>query len=137
MRIRALVLAAIASLAVLAGCGDDKDTSTEAKTFCSVVKPVQDLGSALENADNTKTVQTAFTAAENAFNTVGSTPPSDIKTDFETVKRIFTAANDALKKASYSVDAAGAASPKAIEDLEGVEFQRAADNIQSWSTKNC
>jgi hypothetical protein len=142
MRTRAFALAAfvaIAALVVVAGCGDDggKDSSAEATTFCTVVKPVQDLGGILEQSDDTKAVQTAFTSAESAFATVGDTPPAAIKDDVATVKRVFGAANDALKKAAYNVDTAAEASPKAIEDLEGAEFETAADKIQTWSSTNC
>jgi hypothetical protein len=137
MRVRALVAASLVSLVLLGACGDDDDDSPEAQTFCSVVAPIQGLGTALENPDDVAGVEAAMTAAESALATVGTTPPEAIAADVETVRSIFTAANDVLKANGYSVDSAGAADPDAINAILDPEFQTAADSIQAWSDDNC
>jgi hypothetical protein len=66
MRLRALALVSIASLAVLVGCGDDGgDDSPEAQAFCEVVDPIQAVPTALENPDDVDAVKSTMEAAEN------------------------------------------------------------------------
>jgi hypothetical protein len=141
MRFRAGAVAALALALVpfAAACGDDggKDTSAEAKAFCGVVQPVQALAGITDKADDTKTVQTRFTAAETALAAVSGTPPTDLKADLDTVTATFNAANKVLKANAYSFDKAAAADAKAIEALDDPKFTKATDNIQSWATKNC
>ena len=138
MRARALTAAVVASLVVLASCGGNgKDTSTEAQTFCSVVTPIQGLGTVTENPDNTKGVQDAMNAVETALSKVTASPPADIKSAVDTVSKTFNAANAALKKANYKFDALAQSDYAAIEALDSADFQKAADEIQTWSSKNC
>jgi hypothetical protein len=140
MRSRALASAAVAVVAfvALAGCGDSKDNSAEAQNFCSVVTPIQGIGSAIENSDDATAVKDAMSRAESAIAQVASaSPPEDIAAPFETVKTRFTAAREALKKTNYDFETLDEAGQKTINDLDSAEFQRAADDIQTWSSKNC
>jgi ABC-type transporter Mla subunit MlaD len=139
MRFRALAVAALALVPFAAACGDDggKDTSAEAKVFCGVVAPVQGLAGITDKADDTKTVQARFTAAESALAAVSGAPPADLKADLDTVTATFNAANKVLKANAYSFDKAAAADAKAIEALDDPKFTKATDNIQTWATKNC
>ena len=58
MRLRALALFSVASLVLLGACGDDGgDDSPEAQTFCSVVDPIQQLPTILENYEDVAGVQ--------------------------------------------------------------------------------
>ena len=138
MRARALTAAVATSLFVLAACGgDSKDTSTEAKAFCSVVTPIQGLGTVTENPDDTKGVQSAMSAVEDALAKVTASPPADIKDAVDTVSKTFNAANAALKKANYKFDQLAQSDYAAINALDSADFQKAADQIESWSSKNC
>jgi hypothetical protein len=141
MRVRALALVSVASLAslvLLTACGgDDKDKSSEAQTFCSVVAPIQGVGTALENTDDTAALKSAMTSAESALAAVGATPPQGIASDVTTVQSIFAKANTALKASNYDIEAAGESDPEAINAIMDPQFQSAADNIQKWSTSNC
>jgi hypothetical protein len=140
MRSRALASAAVgvAAFIALAGCGDSKDSSAEAKNFCSVVTPIQGIGSAIENSDDTAAVKSAMSRAESAIAQVASAkPPADIAAQFTVVKERFTAANEALKKTNYNFDTLDPAGQKTINDLDSPDFQKAADEIQTWSSKNC
>jgi hypothetical protein len=137
MRRRAVAVVSIVAFALLAACGDDGgDDSPEAETFCTVVDPIQAIGTALETSDPAS-IETAMTDAEAAFAAVGDTPPEGIASDVTTARSIFEAANAALAANEYSIDAAGAADPEAINAILDPEFQTAADNIQAWSTDNC
>lgn len=139
MRIRTLAIGALALLPLAAACGDDggKDTSTEAKNFCGVVAPVQALAGISDKAEDTKAVQSVFTAAETALAAVSGTPPTDLQADLSTVTATFTAANTVLKANAYDYTKAATANAKAIEALDDPLFTKATDNIQAWSTKNC
>ena len=139
MRIRTLAIGALALLPLAAACGDDggKDTSTEAKNFCGVVAPVQALAGISDKAEDTKAVQSVFTAAETALAAVSGTPPTDLQADLSTVTATFTAANPVLKANAYDYTKAATANAKAIEALDDPLFTKATDNIQAWSTKNC
>jgi hypothetical protein len=137
-RVLASAAAGIAAFIALAGCGDSKDNSAEAKNFCSVVTPIQGIGSAIENSDDAAAVKNAMSRAEAAIAQVASAkPPADISASFDTVKTRFTAANEALKKTNYNFDSLDPAGQKTIVDLDSPDFQKAADDIQTWSTKNC
>ena len=136
---RAVTLSiAVVALLLLSACGggDDKDSSPQAKAFCAVADPVKKLSGVLESEDPAA-IKAAFTSAETALATVAGDPPKDISTDIATIKAHFSAANDALKKASYDLDKLDASSGKAISDLEDAEFTKAGDNVQVWTTKNC
>ena len=139
MRIRALAVAVLALLPFATACGDDggKDTSTAAKTFCGVVAPVQALAGISDKADDTKVLQTTFSAAETAIAAVSGTPPKDLAVDLGTVTTTFAAANKVLKANAYNYAKAAAADAKAIEALDNPAFTKATDNIQTWAVKNC
>jgi len=139
MRARALIVGVATSLIALAACGggSSKDTSSQAKALCSVSAPVLKLGSVSENPDDTKGVQAAMTAAETALGKVSAAPPADVKSAVDTVTKVFTAANAALKKANYSFDSVAQADYPAIDALNSADLTRALDEIQAWSKKNC
>ncbi len=139
MRIRVLALAALAIVPLAAACGDDggKDTSAEAKTFCGVVAPVQALAGISDKADDAKTIQATFTAAETAIAAVSGTPPADLSAALGAVTTTFTAANKVLKANAYSYDKAAKADAKAIGALDDATFTAATDKIQAWAVKNC
>ncbi|HUP72562.1 MAG TPA: hypothetical protein VM282_05900 [Acidimicrobiales bacterium] len=128
----------VVPLLLLGACGDDDgtDTSPQARAFCAVADPVKRLSGVLESEDPA-VIEAAFTGAEAALASVAGDPPQDIATDVATIKTHFTAANDALKKASYDVDQIDRSASKAISDLEDAEFTKAGDNVQVWTTKNC
>lgn len=122
----------------IAACGGDdgKDNSAQAKAFCKVSAPVQALSGVLENEDPAKAKAT-FEAADAALSAVAGDPPQGIAADVATVKSTFAAANDAMKKAGYKIDAVDAAGKKAVVALEDGTFTKAADNITKWSETNC
>jgi hypothetical protein len=137
MRLRALALVSFASLAVLAGCGDDGgDDSPEAQAFCAVVEPIQALPTALENPDDVEAVESTMTAAETALGQVSGTPPEGIADDVEVVTTRFETANAALKEADYDYNNLPA-DDESLNAILDPEFTDAADNIQSWASDNC
>jgi hypothetical protein len=137
MRLRALVLVSVASLALLAGCGDDGgDDSPEAQAFCGVVDPIQAVGTALENPDDVEAVRSTMTAAESALAQVSGAPPEGIAEDVEVVTSRFETANEALKEADYDYNNLPA-DDESLNAILDPEFTTAADNIQTWSTDNC
>jgi hypothetical protein len=136
MRRRALVLLSIAALVLLGACGDDdSDDSPEAQTFCSVVDPIQQLPTVLEQ--DTAGVQATMTAAESALAQVSGTPPEGIAEDVAVVRSTFDAANAALKPVGYDYEQVAEEDFAALDALSEPDFQTAADNIQAWSTDNC
>jgi hypothetical protein len=138
MRLRALALVSIASLALLSACGDDGgDDSPEAQTFCTVVAPIQALPSVLENYEDVAGVQATMTSAESALAEVSGAPPEGIAADVEVVTAAFAPANDVLKAAAYDYAAVNDADAEKVAALSEPEFQTAADNIQAWSEDNC
>jgi hypothetical protein len=138
MRLRALALVSIASLALLSACGDDGgDDSPEAQTFCTVVAPIQALPSVLENYEDVAGVQATMTSAESALAEVSGAPPEGIAADLEVVTAAFAPANDVLKAAAYDYAAVNDADAEKVAALSEPEFQTAADNIQAWSEDNC
>ena len=138
MRLRALALVSVASLAALAGCGDDGgDDSPEAQTFCAVVDPIQALPTVLENYEDVDGVKTTMTQAETALAQVTGTPPEGISEDIATVNATFEPANEALKAVDYDYAALSDADAEAVAALTDPEFTDAADNIQAWSSDNC
>ncbi len=64
-------------------------------------------------------------------------PPQAIAADITTIKTVFAAANDALKKANYDVSKVDKASSSAINALEDATFSAAGDRVQTWTTTNC
>jgi hypothetical protein len=138
MRPRALALFSVASLALLGACGDDGgDESPEAQTFCSVVAPIQELPTVLENYEDVEGVKATMTSAESALAQVSGTPPEGIAADVETVTAAFTPANEVLKAANYDYAAVSDADAEKVAALSDPSFQTAADNIQAWSEDNC
>jgi hypothetical protein len=139
MRLRALALVSVCSLALLGGCGDDGgDDSPEAQTFCSVVAPIQALPTVLENYEDVAGVQKTMTDAEAALAAVSGTPPEGIAADVGVVTAAFGPANDVLKAAGYDYGAVVSDADAAkVAALTEPDFQTAADNIQAWSTENC
>ncbi len=129
---------ALSLAAFLAACGGDdgKDNSAQAKAFCKVSASVNALSGVLEDEDPAKAKAT-FEAAEAALNAVAGDPPKGIEADVATVKSTFAAANDAMKKAGYKIDAADAAGKKAVVALEDGTFTKAAYNVTKWSAANC
>jgi hypothetical protein len=121
---------------LLGACGDDDgDDSPEAQTFCSVVDPIQQLPTVLEQ--DTAGVQATMTAAESALAQVSGTPPEDIAGDVEVVRSTFDAANAALKPVGYDYEQVAEEDFDALNALSEPEFTTAADNIQAWSDDNC
>ena len=138
MRLRALALVSVASLALLGACGDDGgDDSPEAQTFCSVVAPIQQLPTVLENYEDVAGVQATMTSAESALAAVSGTPPEGIASDVQTVTAAFGPANAVLKAAGYDYSAVSDADAGTVAALGEPGFQTAADNIQVWSEDNC
>jgi hypothetical protein len=136
MRLRALALFSVAALVLLGACGDDdSDDSPEAQTFCSVVDPIQQLPTVLEQ--DAAGVQATMTAAENALAQVSGTPPEGIAADVEVVRSTFDAANSALKPVGYDYEQVAEEDFDALNALSEPEFTTAADNIQAWSDDNC
>jgi hypothetical protein len=137
MRLRALALVSVASLALLGACGDDGgDDSPEAQTFCSVVAPIQELPTVLEQED-VASVEATMTAAETALAQVSGAPPEGIAADVEVVRTTFDAANNALEPVGYDYAQVADADFEALNALTEPGFQTAADNIQAWSEDNC
>lgn len=144
LRARALARVSFASvasvlcLALVTGCGDDGgDDSPEAQAFCGVVDPIQQLPTVLENYEDVAGVEATMTAAESALAQVSGTPPEGIASDVELVNATFGPANDALKAVGYDYDQLDGEQADAVAALTEPDFQRAADNIQTWSTDNC
>jgi hypothetical protein len=123
--------------ALLAGCGDSKkDTSPQAKTFCSVADPVNKLGGVLESEDPSA-IKTAFQNADAALAKVSGDPPQAIAADIATIKMVFSAANDALKQANYDVGAVPKSSSASINALEDPTFTSAGQRVATWTKTNC
>lgn len=131
-------LASVACLALVTGCGDDGgDDSPEAQAFCNVVDPIQQLPTVLENYEDVAGVEATMTAAEDALAQVSGTPPEGIAEDVQVVNSIFGPANEALKAVGYDYNQLDDAEAATVAALTEPDFQRAADNIQTWSADNC
>lgn len=135
-RVASPIALSLALFLAACGGGDSKDNSAQAKAFCKVADPVKALSGVLETEDPAKTKAT-FEAAEAALNAVAGDPPKGIAADLATVKATFAAANDAMKKAGYKIDAVDAAGKNAVVALEDGTFTKAADGVTKWTAENC
>jgi len=117
-------------LLTLSACGGGKSASKS--SFCDSAKKIKNADSSLGNAFSDNDPK-ALDAANTLLKDLKDTAPSEIKDDAATVADVFKQYVEAFKKA-------GGDQTKLVDALKGLDekkFTAAANNVESYVSKNC